>query len=125
VALTRRLPVFPFDRTTQQHGYTVENINAIAVPALILTGDRDPFCTVEEEAVACGRYRLASSRCCQTPAPDHPPRPCGPRSDSSNAYDRSGAPQPSATRGIDDPLYRCGSRCIRRAAVSARSRVAV
>jgi predicted alpha/beta-hydrolase family hydrolase len=53
VALTRRLPVFPFDRTTQQHGYTVENINAIAVPALILTGDRDPFCTVEEEAVAC------------------------------------------------------------------------
>jgi pimeloyl-ACP methyl ester carboxylesterase len=28
-------------------------MNAIAVPTLILTGDRDPFCTVEEEAVAC------------------------------------------------------------------------
>jgi len=42
-----------FDRITQPHGYTVEDLHAIAVPALILTGDRDPFCTVEEGAAAC------------------------------------------------------------------------
>jgi 3-oxoadipate enol-lactonase len=41
-----------FDRITQPHGYTVENLRAITVPALILTGDRDPFCTVEEAAAA-------------------------------------------------------------------------
>ena len=41
-----------FDRVTQPHGYTVENLKAIAVPALILTGDRDPFCTIEEGAAA-------------------------------------------------------------------------
>ncbi len=41
-----------FDRVTQPHGYTVENLKAITVPALILTGDRDPFCTIEEGAAA-------------------------------------------------------------------------
>jgi len=42
-----------FDRITQPHGYTVQDLHAITVPALILTGDRDPFCTVEEGAAAC------------------------------------------------------------------------
>ena len=41
-----------FDRITQPHGYTVEDMHAITVPTLILTGDRDPFCTVEEGAAA-------------------------------------------------------------------------
>jgi len=41
-----------FDRITKPHGYTVENLHAITVPTLILTGDRDPFCTVEEGAAA-------------------------------------------------------------------------
>jgi 3-oxoadipate enol-lactonase len=41
-----------FDRITQPHGYTLENLHAITVPTLILTGDRDPFCTVEEAAAA-------------------------------------------------------------------------
>jgi pimeloyl-ACP methyl ester carboxylesterase len=41
-----------FDRITQPHGYTVENMHAITVPALILTGDRDPFCAVEAGAAA-------------------------------------------------------------------------
>jgi pimeloyl-ACP methyl ester carboxylesterase len=42
-----------FDRITRPHGYTVENMHDIVVPALILTGDRDPFCTIEEGAAAC------------------------------------------------------------------------
>jgi len=41
-----------FDRVTQPHGYTDENLHAITVPTLILTGDRDPFCTVEEGVAA-------------------------------------------------------------------------
>jgi pimeloyl-ACP methyl ester carboxylesterase len=41
-----------FDRITQPHGYTVENLKAISVPTLILIGDRDPFCTIEEGAAA-------------------------------------------------------------------------
>ena len=47
-----------FDRIVQPHGYTVENMRAISVPALILIGDRDPFCTVEEGAAA---YRALSA----------------------------------------------------------------
>jgi pimeloyl-ACP methyl ester carboxylesterase len=42
-----------FDRITQPHGYTVENMRDVAVPTLILTGDRDPFCTIEDGAAAC------------------------------------------------------------------------
>jgi len=41
-----------FDRVTQPHGYTFDDMHAITVPALILIGDRDPFCTVEEGAAA-------------------------------------------------------------------------
>jgi pimeloyl-ACP methyl ester carboxylesterase len=41
-----------FDRITQPHGYTVADLRAIAMPTLILVGDRDPFCTVEEGAAA-------------------------------------------------------------------------
>jgi pimeloyl-ACP methyl ester carboxylesterase len=42
-----------FDRIVQPHGYTVADMRAITVPALLLTGDRDPFCTVEAGAAAC------------------------------------------------------------------------
>jgi pimeloyl-ACP methyl ester carboxylesterase len=41
-----------FDRITQPHGYTFDNMHAITAPTLILTGDRDPFCTVEEGTAA-------------------------------------------------------------------------
>jgi pimeloyl-ACP methyl ester carboxylesterase len=41
-----------FDRITQPHGYTFEDMHAIAAPTLILIGDRDPFCTVEEGVAA-------------------------------------------------------------------------
>jgi pimeloyl-ACP methyl ester carboxylesterase len=46
-----------FDRITRPHGYTLDNMRAIVTPALILTGDRDPFCTVEEGAAACRALR--------------------------------------------------------------------
>jgi pimeloyl-ACP methyl ester carboxylesterase len=41
-----------FDRVTRPHGYTLEHMHAITVPTLLLTGDRDPFCPVEEGAAA-------------------------------------------------------------------------
>ena len=41
-----------FDRITQPHGYTLDDLHTISAPTLILTGDRDPFCTVEEGAAA-------------------------------------------------------------------------
>jgi len=42
-----------FDRITQPHGYTLDDLRTITVPTLVLTGDRDPFCTVGEGAAAC------------------------------------------------------------------------
>jgi pimeloyl-ACP methyl ester carboxylesterase len=56
-----------FDRITQPHGYTLEDMRAIAVPTLILIGDRDPFCTVEEGAAAYRALPAGDSRCCRTP----------------------------------------------------------
>jgi pimeloyl-ACP methyl ester carboxylesterase len=43
-----------FDRFTQPPGYTVEDLGKITAPTLILTGDRDEFCSVEE-GVGCYR----------------------------------------------------------------------
>ena len=41
-----------FERVSQPHGYTVEDLRGITAPTLILIGDRDPWCTVEEGAAA-------------------------------------------------------------------------
>src|ERR1700750_2218868 len=70
-----------FDRVPQPHGYTVENLKAITVPALILTGDRDPFCTIEEGTAA---YRaLPAGAVAVPPARGHPVTPGGVRSASA------------------------------------------
>jgi pimeloyl-ACP methyl ester carboxylesterase len=42
-----------FDRCTQWPGHTFDDLAAITAPTLILTGDRDQFCTVEEGVQAC------------------------------------------------------------------------
>jgi pimeloyl-ACP methyl ester carboxylesterase len=44
-----------FDRLTQSPGYTIEDLRKITAPTLILTGDRDEFCSVEEGVEA---YRM-------------------------------------------------------------------
>ena len=44
-----------FDRLTQSPGYTIEDLAKITVPTLILTGDRDEYCSVEEGVAA---YRM-------------------------------------------------------------------
>lgn len=44
-----------FDRATRSPGYTLEDFREIEVPTLILVGDRDMFCSVEEGVQA---YRL-------------------------------------------------------------------
>ena len=41
-----------FDRATRSPGYTVDDFRSITAPTLILTGDRDHFCSVEEGAAA-------------------------------------------------------------------------
>ena len=44
-----------FDRITQPPGHTFDDLRSITAPTLILAGDRDDFCSVEEGAAA---YRL-------------------------------------------------------------------
>jgi pimeloyl-ACP methyl ester carboxylesterase len=39
-----------FDRITQPPGYTFDDLGKITVPTLVLVGDRDDFCSVEEAA---------------------------------------------------------------------------
>ena len=41
-----------WDRTTQHPGYTYADLAKITVPTLILAGDRDDFCTVEQAVTA-------------------------------------------------------------------------
>ncbi len=43
-----------FARISQPHGYTVDDLRSMTTPTLILVGDRDVFCSVEEGA---GLYR--------------------------------------------------------------------
>jgi pimeloyl-ACP methyl ester carboxylesterase len=58
-----------FHRTTRPSGYTFDDLARIAAPTLILVGDRDEFCTVEEGALA---YRkLADGELAILPASSH------------------------------------------------------
>ena len=41
-----------FDRVSQPSGYTLDDLRAITAPTLILVGDRDRHCTVEEGVAA-------------------------------------------------------------------------
>ena len=41
-----------FHRTTKPPGYTLEDLRTIAAPTLIIVGDRDEFCSVEEGVAA-------------------------------------------------------------------------
>ena len=50
----RRYLTTTFDRWTRWPGYSFADLAQIEVPALVLVGDRDPFCSVEE---ACRTYR--------------------------------------------------------------------
>jgi pimeloyl-ACP methyl ester carboxylesterase len=43
-----------FDRAAAPLGYGLDDLAAVAVPTLVLVGDRDPFCPVE---AACDVYR--------------------------------------------------------------------
>jgi pimeloyl-ACP methyl ester carboxylesterase len=58
-----------FDRATRSPGYTLDDFRSITTPTLILTGDRDHFCSVEEAAVA---YRdLPAGELAILPDTDH------------------------------------------------------
>lgn len=41
-----------FDRATRSPGYTIDDYRSITAPTLMLTGDRDHFCSVEEGIAA-------------------------------------------------------------------------
>jgi pimeloyl-ACP methyl ester carboxylesterase len=46
-----------FDRATRSPGYTFDDLARIAAPTLILTGDRDQFCSAEEAVIAFRKLR--------------------------------------------------------------------
>jgi pimeloyl-ACP methyl ester carboxylesterase len=48
----RRYMELAFDRLTTSPGYTFEDLGRVSVPTLILTGDRDQFCSAEEAVTA-------------------------------------------------------------------------
>jgi pimeloyl-ACP methyl ester carboxylesterase len=48
----RRVIAQTFPRITQPTGYAFDDLARIAAPTLILVGDRDPFCSLEEAATA-------------------------------------------------------------------------
>jgi pimeloyl-ACP methyl ester carboxylesterase len=48
----RPAPPATFDRLSKPSGYTFEDLGAITAPTLILVGDRDRHCTVEDGVAA-------------------------------------------------------------------------
>ena len=58
-----------FARTTRSPGYTFDDLASVKAPTLILTGDRDQFCSVEEAVTA---YRkLPNGELAVLPNHDH------------------------------------------------------
>ncbi len=58
-----------FDRATRSPGYTFDDFRSITTPTLLLTGDRDHFCSVEEGALAF--RNLPAGELAVLPATDH------------------------------------------------------
>jgi pimeloyl-ACP methyl ester carboxylesterase len=50
-----------WDRATQPPGYTYADLTRIGVPTLILSGDRDDFCSVEQAVAAYRQLSISSS----------------------------------------------------------------
>ncbi len=48
----RKVLIQSFERFSQPCGYTAADLDAITAPTLIVVGDRDPFCSIEEGAAA-------------------------------------------------------------------------
>jgi pimeloyl-ACP methyl ester carboxylesterase len=48
----KKVLAWSFERFSQPCGYTASDLRAITAAALILVGDRDPFCSIEEGAAA-------------------------------------------------------------------------
>jgi pimeloyl-ACP methyl ester carboxylesterase len=48
----KKVLAWSFERFSQPCGYTVDDLHAITAPTLILVGDRDPFCSIDEGVVA-------------------------------------------------------------------------
>ena len=58
-----------FDRATRSPGYTTDDFRSVTTPTLIVTGDRDHFCSVEEGGLA---YRnLPAGELAILPNTDH------------------------------------------------------
>jgi pimeloyl-ACP methyl ester carboxylesterase len=65
----RRYLQLAFPRTTRSPGYTFEDLGTITAPTLVVVGDRDPFCSVEEAVLA---YRtLRHGELAVLPGHDH------------------------------------------------------
>jgi pimeloyl-ACP methyl ester carboxylesterase len=58
-----------FERTTHSPGYTFDDLSRVTVPTMILVGDRDHFCSVEEAVVAY--RRLPDAELAILPGTDH------------------------------------------------------
>jgi pimeloyl-ACP methyl ester carboxylesterase len=48
----KKVLTWSFERFSQPCGYTVDDLHAITAPTLIIVGDRDPFCSIEEGVIA-------------------------------------------------------------------------
>jgi pimeloyl-ACP methyl ester carboxylesterase len=48
----KKVLAWSFERFSQPCGYTVDDLHAITAPTLILVGDRDPFCSIDEGVAA-------------------------------------------------------------------------
>ena len=70
-------------------GYTFDDLGAVTAPTLVLTGDRDHFCSVEEAVIAVPQAaRPPSSRSCRTTATSSRRPPSRRRSSSWSATSR-------------------------------------
>jgi pimeloyl-ACP methyl ester carboxylesterase len=65
----RRYIELTFQRLTRSPGYTFDDLRAITAPTLVLTGDRDDFCTLEDAVTTY--HKLATAELAVIPHHDH------------------------------------------------------
>ena len=65
----QRLVGLTYERISRPHGYTIADLGVVIAPTLVLVGDRDPFCGVEEAAAF--RRALPDGELAVLPGTDH------------------------------------------------------
>jgi ketosteroid isomerase-like protein len=100
--LGKKVLTWSFERFSQPCGYTIGDLHAIIAPTLIMVGDRDPFCSIDEGAATYRVLPDAEFAVLPHTATGITQPPCRQRSSSSSAGSKARADRKTYAAGATE-----------------------